>query len=116
MARPAPEIIELAHDVEQTAEWRRRLIEQFPLDVRLIPAAEFLEELLAELLDTDQLQQGPAVSAYVNHRRSCDWTYDDSERLADYLKTIGFQRWPTDAEDLCNGYLGSIGVSAEAAI
>jgi hypothetical protein len=111
MARPAETMIELVRNLEATAEWRREKALEYPNDPRNVEAAELLERLVRECLDTDESQQGEHVTAFVQQCSSHEWGYIELESLNDYLKGIGFHDWPDNPEALCQGILNALGVS-----
>jgi hypothetical protein len=113
MARPSQAIHDLAETLELTAEFRRDKAAEYPDDERNMEAALLLESLAAACRDTDQSQQGAHVTAYAQFVEATEFL--SLEAFHEYLKLIGFHRWPSNPEDLCGELLAALGADAEAA-
>lgn len=115
MSNPSLAMRELAHELANTAEWRREKAEQHAYDGRNAPAARLLDELAEQCLDTNHLQPSECVEFYEKHWRSREWTTEETEWLHDYLRDVGFHQFPDTPEDLCRDLILVLCLIGEAA-
>lgn len=106
MATPSTEMLNLAKQLELTAEWRDEKAAQYPMDDRNGPAAKLLRDLATSCVDTIPGPDNPAVALWSS--QSPEWEFDDVQVTNDYITGIGFHYWPSNAEELCAGLLASI--------
>src|SRR4051794_12363656 len=105
MRRKRAMLENLLMDLENTAEWRHKVQDEFPEDSRNQPAAQLLECLKNEIesnpdsplaREVEELETELVELSDGNHRYDLSAM---SEEINDYRRRIGFSEFPKNGED-----------------
>ena len=92
-----------------TAQWRKQKAERYPEDGRNLDAVKLLEKLASEV---PTLRGSELENRYATLWETApDGTLSEAE--SEYMRGIGFHRWPSSATEFVNGlveYLESLSV------
>ena len=85
-------------DLERTAEWRLRCVDQNPLDSKSTEAAALLQRLANELRALQGSTLYRELGAICNWLAESDDISDFAQRGHDYRRRIGIDVWPESGE------------------
>lgn len=98
----------LSHLLESTAEWRVEKSKEYPDDERNLAAAKILEELSSDDVSPD------AERWFTDLAENDEYSYQIIEAASELIRTIGFQNFPSSAEQLMRDIVKLAGVKPAA--